>query len=254
MPSGLKYPACAIISGDGRLVWRGTVRGMPIVLKRLLAGKLDINEIARKEKFNISLSRAVKEKKYKEAVKLIESEQKLKFSPDLTKLHLRMLLDSKDNTGATAMLDKTISEHPEYIGPHLLRQMLYRSYFKDIRKAQISGMDSIEKLKKHPMVLADLLKSEMQLSNDQRSPEFMFAIADALKSSMSNIKAPKERAVLLYIYAQAMNMCAFNEAAVAAAEEAEKLFTDERSKKSAKIQKEYYQKLIQLKKKQMLKK
>ena len=43
-------------------------------------------------------------------------------------------------------------------------------------------------------------------------------------------------------------MCAFNLEAASAAEQAEKLFTDERNKKSAKIQKEYYQKLLKLKK------
>ena len=215
MPVKVKYPACAIISADGRLVWRGTVRGMPIVLKRLLAGKLDINEIARKEKFNISLGKAVREKKYREAVKLVESEQKRKFTPELTTLHLQLLLEAQDTSGAVSMLDKTIAAYPQYIGPHLLRQMVYRSYFKDAKKAMAAGKDSVEKLKKYPAVLADLLKNEINLTIDQRSPEFMFFVADALKKAMADVK--KDKAAMLLIYAQAMNICTFNSEAAEAA-------------------------------------
>ena len=247
MPAKVKFPACAIISKDGRLAWRGTVRNMPLVLKRLLAGKLNINEIARKEKVNIDLGKAVREKNYKEAIRLVENEQRLKFSPDLTSLHLQLLLESQDTTGAIAMLDKTIAKYPQYIGPHLLRQMVHRSYFKNEKEARKAGFDSIEKLKSYPTVLADLLKNEINLSYDQRSPEFMVAISEALKQSVSKLK-PVEQAVVLLVYAQAMNMCAFNPEAASAAEQAEKLFTDERNKKSAKIQKEYYQKLLKLKK------
>ena len=254
LPSKAKYPACAIISKDGRLAWRGSVRNMPAVLKRLLAGKLDINEIARKEKFNISLGRAVKEKKHKEAIALIESEQKLKFSPDLATLHLQMLLEMKDTAGAVDMLNKTVEDHPQFIGPHLLRLMMHRSYFKNEKDAWKYGIDSIEKLKAYPAVLTDLLANEVSISFDQRSPAFMLAAAEALKGNISKIKKANDQATALLIYAQAMNLCAFNSEAAAAAEQAEKLFSDERSKSNAKKQKEYYKKIVDLKNCQKLKK
>ena len=254
MPAKVKYPACAIISKDGRLVWRGTVRNMPAVLKRLLAGKLNINEIARKEKFNISLGKAVREKKHKEAIALIESEQKLKFSPDLTTLHLQLLFESKDNNGAVMMLNKTIEEHPQFIGPHLLRLMVHRSYFKNEKDAWKYGIDSIEKLKAYPEVLMNLLANELTVSLEQRYPDFIFVTANALKENISKIKKENDRAAALLIYAQAMNLCALNSEAAEAAAQAEKLFSDERNKNSAKIQKEFFQKLVKLKNNQKLKK
>ena len=247
MPPKVKYPACAIIAKDGRLVWRGSVRGVPHVLKRLLAGKLDINEIVRKEQFNISLGKAVRNKNFKEAVALIEKEQKLKFSSELTALHLQILLEAKDTSGAIKMLDKTIEEHPELPGPHLLRQMLFRSYFKDEAKAARAGRDSIDKLKKFPMVLGHLLQNEMKLSLDQRSPEFIYNMAEALYSSKNTLK-PAEQGALLLVYAQAMNMCADNEKAVSAAAEAEALLNDERAKKTAIMLKNYCEKLNKLQK------
>lgn len=247
MPSKFKHPGCAIISRDGLLVWRGAVRSMPAVLKRLLAGKLDIKEIARREEFNIKLGSAVRGKKYKEAIALIEQEQKIKFSADLVALHLQLLLESKNTDGALAMLDKAVESHPELIGPHLLRQMVLRSYFKDEKRASAAAADSIERLKKYPKVLADMLQNEMKLSQDQRSPRFIYDMSEALNVSRRTLNK-REQAVMLLLYAQAMNICSFNCKAEKAAEEAEKLFTDQRDMQTAAMLKNYYKKLNELKK------
>ena len=251
MPPKVKYPACAIISQDGRLAWRGTVRNMPLILKKLLSGKLDVNEIARKEQFNISLGRAVKEKKYQEAIALIEKEQLVKFSPELVTLQVQLLLEAKESAKATKLLDDTINAHPELPGPHLLRQMVYRSFFKDENKAIAAGSDSVNKLKSHPRVLADLLQNEMKLSVDQRSPEFIFMMANALKEACGKLSG-REKANMLLVYAQAMNMCSFNTLAESAALEAEKLFTDIKEQKTAEMLKKYYQRLIKLEKQQKI--
>lgn len=250
LPANVKYPACVIISADGRLVWRGTVRGMPIVLKRLLSGKLDINEIARKEQFNISLGRAVKEKKFKDAVALIEREQKGKFSADLAALHVQLLLEMNETAAASKLLNDTIEAHPDTLGPHLLRLMLCRSFFKDEKKALDAAKDSAEKLKEHPAVLANLLQNEMKLSFDMRSPECIMLFADAVYAALAKLDKPREQANVLMIYAQAMNMCALNQRAEEAAAKAESLFADGKEKKTAEMLKNYYRKLNSLKNQQ----
>ena len=247
MPEKFKNPGCAIISKDGILVWRGTVRNMPVVLKRLLAGKLNIDEIARKEQFNIALGKAVRDKKYKEAISLIEAEQKRGFSTDLTTLHLQLLLESKDTAEALAMLDRTVKAHPDRIGPHLLRQMVLRSYFKDEKKAAVAAADSLNHLKKYPKVLAEMLQNEMKLSQDQRSPRFIYDMALALNKICRTLK-DREQGTMLLLCAQAMNICSFNDKAEIAAAEAEKLFTDQRDMQTASMLKKYYKKLNELKK------
>ena len=96
-----------------------------------------------KKKLILIWAKLSEKKNFKEAIRLVENEQRLKFSPDLTSLHLQLLLESQDTTGAIAMLDKTIAKYPQYIGPHLLRQMVHRSYFKNEKEARKAGFDSI---------------------------------------------------------------------------------------------------------------
>ena len=247
LPEKVKYPACAVISKDGRLAWRGTVRNMPLVLKRMLAGKLDIDEIARKEDFNIKLGKAVKEKNTAVALSLVESEQKKKFSQEMVSLHLQLLLEAKDTNGAIAMLDKVIAEHPECIGPHLLRQMLYRSYFKNEAKARSYADDTIERLKKYPAVLVEFVQNEMKLPAGQGDPDLIYNAAVVLKEAASKLKG-REKAVALIIYAQAMNICGFNDRAAAAAAEAEEAFEKPQDKQSVELIRKHFSKLDEVNK------
>lgn len=247
LPEKIKYPACAIIAKDGRLAWRGSVRNMPVVLKTLMAGKFNLDEVARKEDFNIKLGKAMKEKKTAEALLLVEAEQKRKFSPEMVSLHLQLLLEAKDTNGATAMLDKVISAHPQYIGPHLLRQMLHRSYFKNEAKATAYANDTIEKLKSHPAVLSDFVQNEIKLPPGQGDPDLIYRAAVALKKAVTKLKG-REKAVPLLIYAQAMNICGFNDRAAAAAAEAEKEFEKPQEKQSVEQIRKHFSKLDEVNK------
>lgn len=247
LPAKVKLPACAIISKDGRLAWRGSVRNMPIVLKRIMAGKFDLDEVARKEDFNIKLGRAMKDKNNAAALALVEEEQKKNFSQDMVSLHLQLLLEVKDTNGATAMLDKVIADHPQYIGPHLLRQMLYRSYFKNNAKAAFYADDTIEKLKKYPSVLADYIQNEIKLPPGQGEPDMIYKAAVVLKEATKNLKG-KEKAVPLLVYAQAMNLCGFNDRAAAAAAEAENEFEKPQEKQSVEQLRKHFTKLNEVNK------
>ncbi len=247
LPEKVKYPACAVISKDGRLAWRGSVRNMPVVLKRMLAGKFDIDEVARKEDFNIKLGKAVKEKNTALALSLVEGEQKKKFSQEMVSLHLQLLLEAKDTNGAIAMLDKVIADHPAFIGPHLLRQMLHRSYFKNEAKANAYADDTIEKLKKYPAVLAEFVQNEIKLPAGQGDPDLIYRSAAALKEASATLKG-KEKAVPLLIYAQAMNICGFNDRAAAAAAEAQEAFEKPQEKQSVELIRKHFIRLDEVNK------
>ena len=182
-----------------------------------------------------------------EALLLVEAEQKRKFSPEMVSLHLQLLLEAKDTNGATAMLDKVISAHPQYIGPHLLRQMLHRSYFKNEAKATAYANDTIEKLKSHPAVLSDFVQNEIKLPPGQGDPDLIYRAAVALKKAVTKLKG-REKAVPLLIYAQAMNICGFNDRAAAAAAEAEKEFEKPQEKQSVEQIRKHFSKLDEVNK------
>ena len=87
-----KLPLAVVIGKDGKLYWRGSIKQVPAVLKQIDSGKFDLAERLRAEKFSDAVSTAIREKKFEEAVKLINAEwQKHPDNPELLSMQLLIL-------------------------------------------------------------------------------------------------------------------------------------------------------------------
>ena len=69
-----RLPLAVVINKEGKICWRGSIRQVPAVLNQLRAGKFDLAERVRTEKFSFDVSEAIKAKKFDEANKLIYAE------------------------------------------------------------------------------------------------------------------------------------------------------------------------------------
>ena len=75
----------------------------------------------------------------------------------------------------------------------------------------------------------------------------IYRAAVVLKAAAANLKG-KEKAVPMLIYAQAMNLCGFNDRAAAAATEAEKEFDKPQEKQSVEQLRKHFTKLSEVNK------
>ena len=69
-----RLPLAVVINKAGKICWRGSIRQVPAVLSQLRAGKFNLAERIRTEKFSFAVSEAIKAKKFDEANKLIYAE------------------------------------------------------------------------------------------------------------------------------------------------------------------------------------
>ena len=106
---------------------------------------------------------------------------------------------------------------------------------------------TIEKLKKYPSVLMEFVQNEIKLPPGQGDPDLIYRSAVVLKEVVANLKG-REKAVPMLIYAQAMNICGFNDRAAAAAAEAEKEFEKPQEKQSVEQFKKHFLKLDEVNK------
>lgn len=67
-------PLAVVIDRTGRVNWRGSIRQVPVTVKRLLAGKFDLKEQIRAEKFSSALKKAVRSRDFAKADRLIRAE------------------------------------------------------------------------------------------------------------------------------------------------------------------------------------
>ena len=86
-----KLPLAVVIGRDGKLCWRGSIKQVPAVLKQIDSGKFDLAERIRAEKFSDAVSTAIREKKFKEAFKLINDEWQ-KHPENLELLSMQLLI------------------------------------------------------------------------------------------------------------------------------------------------------------------
>ena len=71
-----RLPMAVVIGRDGKVNWRGDIRQVPAVVKRILTGKFDLNSQIHAEKFSTALKSAVLKKDFQTADKLVRAEWK----------------------------------------------------------------------------------------------------------------------------------------------------------------------------------
>ncbi len=131
-------PLAVVISKDGKVYWRGSVRQVPVVVGQIHSGKFDLKERLRTEKFSDAVSNAIRGKKFEDALKLIREEWE-RFPNNMELLSMQLLLlerHLKRMPDAFKLIETAHKKQPENPGIFELELQLLRNAGKLDRQAE----------------------------------------------------------------------------------------------------------------------
>jgi len=243
-----RTPIAVVIDRDGRLAWRGRVAGLSAVLKEMLAGKFDLAEEIRREKFGEEIGRALAAKDHAKALELSAAEL-VRYPDNLELLALRAGIFCRGvgkPREAIAELDGAIARHPD-------RLALYELKLKVIRAAKLD--DALEAFCRQvaagfaekPMVLIKFADDEFKRPIDESHPEHFCKLICAAYAS-KGCRDGRERALVSLSYARMCHLLGRADLAYIAAKEAVKRLGDgdRELRKELLIYVNYYRKLVEI--------
>ena len=219
-PATDRIPLAAVVDREGRLVWRGNASALPGVLDKLLAGKFDLAEHIRREKFSVRVSEALSKSHYEEAVKLIDGELKLHpGNVELVSIKANILLRGlKKPDEALKAADEGLKHRPKELAFYELKLKLLQRSGKP--EAIAAFYDQVCKVfADQPMVLMRFADMEMNRPVRESRPELFHKLMTAAYSS-PKFRDDRERGIVTLAYARMLYFCGRPEAAFKAAKRA----------------------------------
>jgi len=241
-----RVPAAAIIGFDGKILWRGSPAAVTSVVNAILGGKFDLKESIRKESVAMELSDLLRNKKYEDAVALLDKElARDKANPELVSMKCAILLkklNAPDRAQKAAA--EALDSDPKSI---LLYELAANLAVECKHPEQLPGIyrKLVQNLPDDGTLLMKFCSNEMGRGVEAMRPDCVILLAQAAVKAPE--KDPKRRGICLLDYSRAMYICGRPDLSLAAAKKAIPLLKDHpKEREAAKRYSIFYNQLIQV--------
>ena len=238
-----RLPMAVVLDKEGKVNWRGRTALVPGVIRQLTAGKFDLQEKIRAEKFSAEVTAAVRGNDFEKALKIIRKEWDER--PANTELiSLQLLLLSKHLKRPDEAFKVIAEAHKRKPHDPVVFDLEYRlinnTGKKELEKPIFDRVTA--EFSANPMVLLRFAGSELRRSAKLCNME---AVRDMLSAAWTKgkFKNDEEKARFAVEYAKIMHNFGRPDLAKALALQASKLFKNQRERNGAMEAVIFYQKV-----------